>query len=78
MTVWMEYALLFLLLLLRPLVTQCKEKLHLAGVFPFTGAWPSGIAYLESSLLAVEHINRRTDVLPDYELNLHYGDSQVG
>ena len=72
----MEYTLLFLMLL-RPRMTQCKEELHLAGVFPFTGAWAAGTAHLQSALLAVEHINERTDVLPDYELKLHYGDSQV-
>ena len=70
--------LLFLLLLLRPRATQCKEELYLAGLFPFTGTWAAGTACLQSSQMAVEHINGRTDVLSDYELKLHYGDSQVG
>ena len=55
-----------------------QQNLTIAGLLPMTGAWPGGTAMLASAQLALEHINAREDILPNYNLRLVHGDSEVG
>ncbi|XP_076864544.1 gamma-aminobutyric acid type B receptor subunit 1 isoform X3 [Brachyhypopomus gauderio] len=41
-----------------------------------SGGWPGGQACLPSAQMALDLVNKRTDILPDYELELIYSDSR--
>lgn len=43
-----------------------------------SGGWPGGQACLPAAQMALDLVNKRTDILPDYELELIYYDSRVG
>ncbi|CAL9706099.1 unnamed protein product [Knipowitschia caucasica] len=50
-----------------------KKKLYIGALFPMSGGWPGGQACLPSAQYAMDLVNNRTDILPDYELELiHY------
>lgn len=53
------------------------KDLYLMGLFPFTGVWDGGAAYLEATTMALEQINNRHDLLPEHRLNLIYNDTKV-
>uniref|UniRef100_W5KWH6 Gamma-aminobutyric acid type B receptor subunit 1 n=1 Tax=Astyanax mexicanus TaxID=7994 RepID=W5KWH6_ASTMX len=53
-----------------------KKKLYIGALFPMSGGWPGGQACLPSAKMALELVNKRTDILPDYELELIHYDSQ--
>ncbi|MGH0154456.1 UNVERIFIED_CONTAM: hypothetical protein FKN15_027070, partial [Acipenser sinensis] len=57
-------------------VCQCKKTLYIGALFPMSGGWPGGQACLPSAEMALEHVNRRADILPDYELKLIHHDSK--
>lgn len=42
-----------------------------------TGGWPGGQACLPSAQMALDLVNNRSDILPDYELELIHHDSLV-
>ncbi|XP_055075056.1 gamma-aminobutyric acid type B receptor subunit 1 isoform X1 [Misgurnus anguillicaudatus] len=52
-----------------------KKKLYIGALFPMSGGWPGGQACLPSAQMALDLVNKRTDILPDYELELIYYDS---
>ncbi|KAL6099252.1 gabbr1 [Pungitius sinensis] len=52
-----------------------KKKLYIGALFPMSGGWPGGQACLPASRMALDLVNKRTDILPDYELELIYHDS---
>ncbi|XP_023658348.1 gamma-aminobutyric acid type B receptor subunit 1 isoform X3 [Paramormyrops kingsleyae] len=52
-----------------------KKKLYIGALFPMSGGWPGGQACLPSAQMALELVNKRTDILPDYELEMIYYDS---
>uniref|UniRef100_A0A6Q2YWP1 G-protein coupled receptors family 3 profile domain-containing protein n=1 Tax=Esox lucius TaxID=8010 RepID=A0A6Q2YWP1_ESOLU len=52
-----------------------KKKLYIGALFPMSGGWPGGQACLPSAQMALDLVNNRTDILPDYELELIYYDS---
>ncbi|KAG5856616.1 gamma-aminobutyric acid type B receptor subunit 1 isoform X1 [Anguilla rostrata] len=52
-----------------------KKKLYIGALFPMSGGWPGGQACLPSAQMALELVNKRTDILPDYELELIHYDS---
>uniref|UniRef100_A0A8C7S648 Gamma-aminobutyric acid (GABA) B receptor, 1a n=1 Tax=Oncorhynchus mykiss TaxID=8022 RepID=A0A8C7S648_ONCMY len=54
---------------------HCKKKLYIGALFPMSGGWPGGQACLPSAQMALDLVNNRTDILPDYELELIYYDS---
>uniref|UniRef100_A0A8C5WPD1 Gamma-aminobutyric acid type B receptor subunit 1 n=1 Tax=Laticauda laticaudata TaxID=8630 RepID=A0A8C5WPD1_LATLA len=54
----------------------CKKRLHIGALFPMTGGWPGGQACLPSAQMALEDVNSRRDILPDYELRLDHRDSE--
>lgn len=53
-----------------------KVPLYIGGMFSMTGGW-DGSGCLMAAELALEQINNRTDILPDYELKMVWGDTQV-
>ena len=44
--------------------------------FPL-GAWPGGTAMLTAAEIALDMINNRSDILPNYRLNLVYNNTNV-
>ncbi|KAJ6632779.1 hypothetical protein lerEdw1_014609 [Lerista edwardsae] len=63
-------------LLLSPPLGAGKKRLHIGALFPMTGGWPGGQACLPSAQMALEDVNNRRDILPDYELRLDHRDSE--
>uniref|UniRef100_A0A8C9RWT2 Gamma-aminobutyric acid type B receptor subunit 1 n=1 Tax=Scleropages formosus TaxID=113540 RepID=A0A8C9RWT2_SCLFO len=57
------------------LIRHDNEKLYIGALFPMSGGWPGGQACLPSAQMALDLVNKRTDILPDYELELIYYDS---
>uniref|UniRef100_A0A673N6E7 Gamma-aminobutyric acid type B receptor subunit 1-like n=1 Tax=Sinocyclocheilus rhinocerous TaxID=307959 RepID=A0A673N6E7_9TELE len=51
----------------------CPKKLYIGALFPMSGGWPGGQACLPA--MALDLVNNRTDILPDYELELIHYDS---
>uniref|UniRef100_A0A672N4U9 Gamma-aminobutyric acid type B receptor subunit 1-like n=1 Tax=Sinocyclocheilus grahami TaxID=75366 RepID=A0A672N4U9_SINGR len=54
---------------------HCRYKLYIGALFPMSGGWPGGQACLPAAQMALDLVNKRTDILPDYELELIYYDS---
>uniref|UniRef100_A0A671NV43 Gamma-aminobutyric acid type B receptor subunit 1 n=1 Tax=Sinocyclocheilus anshuiensis TaxID=1608454 RepID=A0A671NV43_9TELE len=54
---------------------RSKKKLYIGALFPMSGGWPGGQACLPSAQMALDLVNKRTDILPDYELELIYYES---
>ena len=56
-----------------------KSILHIGGIFPVAGkeGWQGGQACMPAAHLALEDVNKRSDLLPDYQLKLHSNDSEV-
>uniref|UniRef100_A0A3P9L938 Gamma-aminobutyric acid (GABA) B receptor, 1b n=1 Tax=Oryzias latipes TaxID=8090 RepID=A0A3P9L938_ORYLA len=52
-----------------------KKKLYIGALFPMSGGWPGGQACLPATQMALQLVNKRTDILPDYELELIHYDS---
>ncbi|XP_061822760.1 gamma-aminobutyric acid type B receptor subunit 1 isoform X1 [Nerophis lumbriciformis] len=52
-----------------------KKKLYIGALFPMSGGWPGGQACLPAAKMALALVNERTDILPDYELELIHYDS---
>ncbi len=57
--------------------TDSRYRLTIVGLLPITGDWPGGIAVLETTKLALEHVNSRQDILPDYKLEFVYDNTVV-
>ncbi|XP_045078054.1 gamma-aminobutyric acid type B receptor subunit 1-like isoform X2 [Coregonus clupeaformis] len=55
--------------------TLGKKKLYIGALFPMSGGWPGGQACLPSAQMALDLVNKRTDILPEYELELIHYDS---
>uniref|UniRef100_A0A672ZZT9 Gamma-aminobutyric acid type B receptor subunit 1 n=1 Tax=Sphaeramia orbicularis TaxID=375764 RepID=A0A672ZZT9_9TELE len=54
---------------------ECKKKLYIGALFPMSGGWPGGQACMPSAQMALDLVNNRSDILPDYELELIHYDS---
>ncbi|XP_036948317.1 gamma-aminobutyric acid type B receptor subunit 1 isoform X1 [Acanthopagrus latus] len=52
-----------------------KKKLYIGALFPMSGGWPGGQACLPAAQMALNLVNKRSDILPDYELELIHYDS---
>uniref|UniRef100_A0A674DLE1 Gamma-aminobutyric acid (GABA) B receptor, 1b n=1 Tax=Salmo trutta TaxID=8032 RepID=A0A674DLE1_SALTR len=52
-----------------------SKKLYIGALFPMSGGWPGGQACLPSAQMALDLVNKRTDILPEYELELIHYDS---
>lgn len=70
-------ACLTLLVLLCPRPSAGKKKLYIGALFPMSGGWPGGQACMPSAQMALDLVNNRSDILPDYELELIHYDSMV-
>uniref|UniRef100_A0A669BTH8 Gamma-aminobutyric acid type B receptor subunit 1 n=1 Tax=Oreochromis niloticus TaxID=8128 RepID=A0A669BTH8_ORENI len=68
-------ASLIVLLLLWPRPSAGKKKLYIGALFPMSGGWPGGQACMPSAQMALDLVNNRSDILPDYELELIHYDS---
>jgi len=55
-----------------------KKQIYLAGTFPISGSegWQGGQACLPAALLALEDVNRKVDLLPNYHLDMTNKDDQ--
>ncbi len=53
-----------------------KIPLYLGGFFSLGGVW-DGSGILPAVEMALDHINERQDVLPEYELRMVWNDTQV-
>uniref|UniRef100_A0A665U9M2 Gamma-aminobutyric acid type B receptor subunit 1 n=1 Tax=Echeneis naucrates TaxID=173247 RepID=A0A665U9M2_ECHNA len=52
-----------------------ETKLYIGALFPMSGGWPGGQACMPSAQMALDLVNNRSDILPDYELELIHFDS---
>uniref|UniRef100_A0A672G0G1 Gamma-aminobutyric acid type B receptor subunit 1 n=1 Tax=Salarias fasciatus TaxID=181472 RepID=A0A672G0G1_SALFA len=59
----------------RPPAASRKKKLYIGALFPMSGGWPGGQACMPSAQMALDLVNNRSDILPDYELELIHYDS---
>ena len=56
--------------------TDSKIPLYIGAYFSFGGGWDcSGI--IVAAQMALDHINERDDILPEYKLRMIYNDTQV-
>uniref|UniRef100_A0A8C9YFY8 Gamma-aminobutyric acid type B receptor subunit 1 n=1 Tax=Sander lucioperca TaxID=283035 RepID=A0A8C9YFY8_SANLU len=54
---------------------SCKKKLYIGALFPMSGGWPGGQACLPAAQMALDLVNKRADILPEYQLELIHYDS---
>uniref|UniRef100_A0A8C5AN62 Gamma-aminobutyric acid (GABA) B receptor, 1a n=1 Tax=Gadus morhua TaxID=8049 RepID=A0A8C5AN62_GADMO len=59
----------------QPAGVPVEGALYIGALFPMSGGWPGGQACLPSAQMALDLVNNRTDILPDYELELIHYDS---
>ncbi|XP_046398268.1 gamma-aminobutyric acid type B receptor subunit 1 isoform X3 [Ischnura elegans] len=59
-------------------VVNDESVLHIAGIFPIggKGGWQGGQACEPAAMLALEDVNKRSDLLPGFTLRLHWNDSE--
>uniref|UniRef100_A0A8C9YGI8 Gamma-aminobutyric acid type B receptor subunit 1 n=1 Tax=Sander lucioperca TaxID=283035 RepID=A0A8C9YGI8_SANLU len=55
--------------------TLGKKKLYIGALFPMSGGWPGGQACLPAAQMALDLVNKRADILPEYQLELIHYDS---
>ena len=56
---------------------QKPRTLYIGGIFPMTGGWAGGKGCRPAVDLALKDINSRTDILPEYRLEMKANDSRV-
>lgn len=56
-----------------------SNELHIGGIFPIAGkgGWQGGQACMPAAKLALEDVNKETNLLPGFKLILHSNDSEV-
>lgn len=54
-----------------------NKNLTVGGIFPMSGSWAGGQGCLPAVEMALEDVNSREDILPEYMLHMDYNDSQV-
>lgn len=54
------------------------RNLTILGLFPLTGGWGGGESALTAAEMALDHINARTDILPNYNLIMEWKNTKVG
>ncbi|CAD5123050.1 DgyrCDS11431 [Dimorphilus gyrociliatus] len=70
--------LTFLLRNFNSIVTTEEDvPLFIGGIFPMTGGWGGGKGCKPAVEMALEHVNKREDILPGYRLEMVANDSQV-
>ena len=68
---------IFIIIIFTQISRGEKERLHILGLYPFTGSWPAGKAIHTASQMAIDQINANQTILEDYELVLISRDSAV-
>ena len=58
--------------------TSSKIPLYLGGYFPMPGSSYDGSGFIPATQMALDHINERDDILPEYELKMIVNNSGVG
>lgn len=60
-------------------VANGLDELHIGGIFPIggKGGWQGGQACQPAAELALEDVNRISDLLPGFKLTLYSNDSEV-
>lgn len=53
-----------------------KKNLYVGGIFPMVGGWPGGQACLPSAIMALNEVNTKASILPNYRLNLNWFNSE--
>jgi len=61
----------------QPLSVKKPRTLNIGGIFPMSGAWAGGRGCRPAVDIALKDINRRTDLLPQFTLQMLANDSQV-
>lgn len=61
----------------RPPTTDKRPVIWILGLFPMAGSWAGGQGIFPSVELALDHINANPEVLPDYQLAMVWGDTEV-
>ncbi|KAH3798192.1 hypothetical protein DPMN_151784, partial [Dreissena polymorpha] len=61
---------------IRPISGFKGRNLTIGGIFPMSGSWAGGQGCLPAVQMALEDVNKRTDLLTDYMLHMDYNDSQ--
>ncbi|XP_027244503.1 gamma-aminobutyric acid type B receptor subunit 1 isoform X5 [Cricetulus griseus] len=57
--------------------SRCERRaVYIGALFPMSGGWPGGQACQPAVEMALEDVNSRRDILPDYELKLIHHDSK--
>ncbi|KAL5289009.1 GABBR1 family protein [Megaselia abdita] len=66
------------LLLLVKFSLIASNELHIGGIFPINGkgGWQGGQACMPAANLALEDVNKETNLLPGFKLILHSNDSE--
>jgi len=54
-----------------------SRTLYIGGIFPMSGAWAGGRGCRPAVDIALEDINRRPDLLPNFRLQMLSNDSRV-
>ena len=58
--------------------SSSKIPLYLGGYFPMPGSSYDGSGFIPATQMALDHINERDDILPEYELKMIVNNSGVG
>lgn len=60
-------------------ISPALTNLHIGGLFPISGSggWLGGQGCLPAARMALNDVNSKPDLLPGYQLVLHWNDSQV-
>lgn len=53
------------------------KKLYIGGIFPMAGSWAGGKGCRPAVDMALEDVNKRTDILNEFELKMIANDSRV-
>jgi len=57
--------------------SEKTRTLYIGGIFPMSGAWSGGKGCRPAVDIALEDINYRTDLLPNFRLQMLANDSRV-
>ena len=60
-----------------PGLDRKSRTLYIGGIFPMSGAWAGGMGCRPAVDIALEDINNRKDLLPNFKLKMLANDSEV-
>ena len=53
------------------------KDIYILGLFPMEGAWTGGLGIQPAAEIAIDYVNRDTNVLPGYRLNMLWNNTKV-